>query len=344
LHVDRAPLLARLPPAGEQPRRAPVRLRAAPPAVPARRQRAAEPQEALRGRGRDVPLRADDARLLLRAGGSDRHRRAGRADKGRREEADHGLRAQAGRRLRRGSGRGRRGRDDGDPGRRTRTGARPLTPLAAVSLALAAAVGTVEGPATELDVTLDPGARRISGHARLRVVNDGPEPMRSVKLWLYPNTLEFRARFLNDVNFHWLYPGGMSPASMDVSNLRIDDLPTAVTITDVEFVGRRAMAYAELAAPLAPGGAVTVDVDFVTQIPQRYGAFGCDGRRCRLMGGFYPMPARQTDVIYSPRADEPFVARAGRTRVALRLPPGLALVLDGRPIVNDGGVATGSGD
>ena len=31
LHVDRAPLLARLPPPGEQPRRAPVRLRAAPP-------------------------------------------------------------------------------------------------------------------------------------------------------------------------------------------------------------------------------------------------------------------------------------------------------------------------
>ena len=72
LHVDRAPLLARLPPPGEQPRRAPVRLRAAPPALPAHRRRAAEPQEALRGRRRDLPLRAQDARLLLRAGRADR--------------------------------------------------------------------------------------------------------------------------------------------------------------------------------------------------------------------------------------------------------------------------------
>jgi len=193
-------------------------------------------------------------------------------------------------------------------------------------------------------VTLDPGGRRITGHARLRVVNDNPEPMRSVMLWLYPNTLAFRARFLNDVNFHWLYPGGLSPASMDVSNLRVDGRPTPVQVEDVDFVGHRAMAFADLPAPLPPGGAVTVDVDFVTEIPRRYGAFGCDGRRCRLMGGFYPMPARQPGPEYAKHPQEPFVARAGRTRVTLHLPPGLALVMDGRPIVNDAGVATVTGD
>ena len=100
LHVDRAPLLARLPPAGEQPRRAAVRLRAAAPPLPARRRRPAELEEAARGRRRDVPIPAHDARLLLRARRADSRRRARGPDHGRREEADHGVRAQAGRRLR----------------------------------------------------------------------------------------------------------------------------------------------------------------------------------------------------------------------------------------------------
>jgi len=141
-------------------------------------------------------------------------------------------------------------------------------------------------------VTFDPDARRISGHARLRIVNDGPDPVSDVKLWLYPNALAERSPTLNDVRFHWLYPGGFSPAGIELSNLRVDGVPTPVAIHDVPLVGRRAIARVALAAPLAPGQAVTVDVDFVTQVPRRYGAFGCDGVRCRLMGGFYPMPAR----------------------------------------------------
>ena len=210
--------------------------------------------------------------------------------------------------------------------------------------AAAVAQAAAEGPATELDVTLDPGGRRVGGHAHLRIVNGNPEPMQTVKLWLYPNTLEFRARFLSDVTFHWLYPGGLSRAAMEVSNLRVDGVPIPVEVTDVEFVGHRAMAYADLPAPLPPGGAVTVDIDFVTEIPRRYGAFGCDGRRCRLMGGFYPMPAHQPGPELAKHPQEPFVARAGRTRVTLHLPRGLALVVDGRPIVNDAGVATVTGD
>jgi hypothetical protein len=201
-----------------------------------------------------------------------------------------------------------------------------------------------EGPATELDVTFDPGARRLSGHARLRIVNDSPDPMSEVKLWLYPNTLAWRARFLNDVNFHWLYPGGLSPGAMDVSNLRIDGAPAPLAVDDIDYVGPRALAYSRLPTPLPPGGALTVDVDFVTQVPERYGAFGCDGARCRLMGGFYPMPARAAGPALARRPEEPQVARAGRTRLTVRLPRGPALVIDGRPIVNDGSPVTVAGD
>jgi hypothetical protein len=158
-----------------------------------------------------------------------------------------------------------------------------------------------------------------------------------VKLWLYPNTLTERSPALNDVRFHWLYPGGFSPADIEIANLRIDGAPAPVTVHDIPLVGRRALAAAPLARPLAPGQAVVVDVDFVTQVPRRYGAFGCDGARCRLMGGFYPTPARDAGPTMARRPQETAIARAGRTRISLRLPAGLALVLGGQPIVNDGG-------
>ncbi len=165
-----------------------------------------------------------------------------------------------------------------------------------------------------------------------------------MNLWLYPNVLAERAPGLSDVSFHWLYPGGFSPAGIEVSNLRVDGAPAPVTILDVPLVGRRAIAQAALATPLGPGRAVIVDVDFVTRIPRRYGAFGCEGVRCRLMGGFYPTPSRGygPDLVFRP--EESPIARAGRTRVRLRLPPRLALVLAGQPVVNDGGAATVAGD
>ena len=163
--------------------------------------------------------------------------------------------------------------------------------------------------------------------------------MPAVTLWLYPNTLGERAAALNDINFHWMYPGGFSPGAIEIANLRVDGAATVVTFHDVPLVGRRAFARVALPAPLSPGRAVTVDVDFDTRIPERYGAFGCDGVRCRLMGGFYPVPARNAGP--PPPAT---IARAGRTRVTLRLPPGLGLVVDGQPRIDDGGPITVSGD
>ena len=81
-------------------------------------------------------------------------------------------------------------------------------------------------------------------------------------------------------------------------------------------------------------------------MPRRYGAFGCDGVRCRLMGGFYPMPARETGRRSRAAAQESRVARAGRTRVSLRLPPGLALVrrTGGRSSTTAADRSTVSGD
>jgi hypothetical protein len=185
-------------------------------------------------------------------------------------------------------------------------------------------------PSVALEVTLDPGASRVAGHARLRVVNRTAGPLVDVPLWLYPNHLATRAKALGDVNYHWLYPGiAFSPAAMAITNARAEGVAAATALEDTP-AGARTIARVTLPAPLAPGAATTIDVDFDTRLPRRLGAFGCDGRRCRLMGGFYPMPAAQTAAGWSLGVAP---ARAGRTRVTLRTPSALGLVVNGQPVV-----------
>ena len=215
----------------------------------------------------------------------------------------------------------------------TRAGLWALALIATLGTASSARAETSTGapePAVALDLTLDPNASRATGHARLRVVNQTGAPLVDVPLWLYANHLATRGKALGDVNYHWLYPGvGFSPAGMTVGNARADGLPAAITLEDTP-AGAHTIARVKLAAPLPPGGAVSIDVDFDTTVPRRFGGFGCDGLRCRLMGGFYPMPAAQIGGGFDLRAAP---ARAGRARITLRTPKALALVVNGEPVV-----------
>jgi hypothetical protein len=187
-------------------------------------------------------------------------------------------------------------------------------------------------PAVVLDVALDPAASRVSGHLQLRLTNTSGAALTEVPLWLYPNHLATPPAGLTDVNFHWLYPGTFSPADMQVRGARVDGATARLAVADTA-AGTRTLARVALPAPVAPGGPVTVDVDFETRLPRRFGAFGCDGARCRLMGGFYPMMARLGPRGFETDAPpDPVDAR-----VTVRAPPGLALVVDGQPIVRAAG-------
>ncbi|HEY2901969.1 MAG TPA: hypothetical protein VGL59_15410 [Polyangia bacterium] len=143
--------------------------------------------------------------------------------------------------------------------------------------------------AVAIDASLDPTARTVSGHVRLTITNRAAVALTDVSLWLYPNHLGARPSELGDVSFHWVYPRLFSPARMDVSGVRVDGKLAGVRIEDTS-AGARTLARVSLPAPLPPGGVVAIDADFATVIPQRFGAFGCVGGHCRLMGGFYPTP------------------------------------------------------
>jgi hypothetical protein len=222
----------------------------------------------------------------------------------------------------------------------TRAGLPALALIATLGAAPRARAQTATpdpGPALALDLTLDPGASHAAGHVRLRVVNQTGGPLNDVPLWLYPDHLARRLKALGDVNYHWLYPGvAFSPAGMSVANARADGLPAAVTLEDTP-AGAHTIARVALPVPLAPGAAVAIDIDFDTTIPRRFGGFGCDGLRCRLMGGFYPMPAAQVGGAFDLRAAP---ARAGRARVTLRSPKALGLVVNGEPVIWPGPTGT----
>jgi hypothetical protein len=203
---------------------------------------------------------------------------------------------------------------------------------AGVALAALAATATTPPqaprPSVELQVTLDAHGGHLAGRARLRFVNTSDRPIADVPLWLYPNHLATRAPGLSDVSFHWLYPGLFSPGSMNVWAVRGADGPAAFALEDTA-AGARTVARVALPAPVAPGGAVVLDVSFSTYVPRRFGAFGCDGPRCRLMGGFYPTPAHLGRGGWELAAPPDAVD----ARVTVVAEPGVALVVDGEPMI-----------
>jgi hypothetical protein len=200
----------------------------------------------------------------------------------------------------------------------------------AAARALAAEPAAAPAPDLGLEVTLDLD-RPLFGRAALRVRNTSREALAIVPLWLYPNHLATRADALNDVNFHWFYPGLFSPAGMEIGDVRVDGAPARFSIDDSE-AGARTLARVTLPRPLAAGAAVTLEVAFETTLPRRFGSFGCDGARCRLMGGFYPTPAHLGPGGWDLRAPPDHVS----ARVTVRAPAGLALVVDGRLVPRRG--------
>ena len=167
-------------------------------------------------------------------------------------------------------------------------------PPAAPPTSAAGPARTLPRPALDLTARIDPEARRLTGTATWTIANQGDRPLGELLFWLYPNRLAKRSPGLGDVNFHWLYPDGFSPASMAVQAVHAGAAATALaTHVEASSAGEATVMRVALPAPLAPGATTRVAIDFVTELPHRLGNFGCAYTQCRLMGGFYPFPLAQ---------------------------------------------------
>ncbi len=153
----------------------------------------------------------------------------------------------------------------------------------------AAVVAVVPRTQAHLTAVMDPAARQVTGTVRWLIPNTSSRPFTEVRLWLYPNRLGDRPEALGDVNFHWLYPNGFSPASTRITAARVGTTTAPVAI-ETSSAGRNTILRLSLPSAVPPGQAAEVDLDFATEIPVRLGGFGCTGTQCRMMGGFYPFP------------------------------------------------------
>jgi hypothetical protein len=150
------------------------------------------------------------------------------------------------------------------------------------------------GDTTRVDARIDVGKRTVVGTVTVRVRNPAPWPLARAYVWLYPNRLSKRPAGINDVNFYWIYPRKFNPGAMTLTSVhagRVAVAPGQVRPEVHASAGRRALWSIELPRAVPPGDEIEMTLRYRARIPDRYGPFGCVGRRCTLVGGFYPMLA-----------------------------------------------------
>lgn len=127
-------------------------------------------------------------------------------------------------------------------------------PVAAVDYAAAMRSGFADDarradlPQYDLDLTVNPGARRLSGSMRLSVPNTTGGELRDVVLRLYP---QFPADVFGD--------GG--DVTMEVSNIVVQGVPT-----EASYEARRTVLRLALPAPVANGATITLSLDYSANI------------------------------------------------------------------------------
>jgi hypothetical protein len=145
-------------------------------------------------------------------------------------------------------------------------------------------------PRYELSVRVDAEARKLAGHARITVSNGTAAPVGELWLWRYPERFAERSAALNDYNFWWVYPYQFNPGHMRTGPVTVDGRAATAEVRDHPRAGKGTLLHVALDPPLAPGGSVTVELDFSVDVPSRFGPFGCVHGNCTL-DGFFPMVA-----------------------------------------------------
>ena len=126
-----------------------------------------------------------------------------------------------------------------------------------------------EGPwnnATTIDVTLDPRLQRLDGRESVAFTNRGTAPVRELQFHLYPNAFANdgvlfqveRRRALDDDPLAGLGSDQLGYCAIQQATIAGQPVEPSIDGTVMTI---------PLAAPLAPGSTVTVNLVFVTKLP-----------------------------------------------------------------------------
>ena len=141
--------------------------------------------------------------------------------------------------------------------------------------------------AVTLDVRVDVAARRVEGRAVWTLRNDGPASVDVLPLSLYANRFATPPAWLSGLTWYRVFPGGFDAGWTRLGAVTVDGVTVSVPAPGSPPATRLDL---PLPAPLEPGKALELALDFETRVPQRLGPFGAVGDVVTLEAGWYPVP------------------------------------------------------
>lgn len=141
-------------------------------------------------------------------------------------------------------------------------------------------------PTYEITAVYNEKKHTIEGTVRITFTNTGETALSEIYLFLYPNFYKEKIPNSNQKNQHQLaYPVAFNPGGIDI--LSILDAE-GKQLVSADFFGAKTLAEVRLNVPIPPKETASLLIQFVTQIPERYGAFGYFRDWVTLQGGWHP--------------------------------------------------------
>jgi hypothetical protein len=192
-------------------------------------------------------------------------------------------------------------------------------------------------PTYRIEGAVDLAARRISGTVLVTVANPRRDAEGRLYFHLYPNRFHGDGEEVNDITRPYVYPeGAFDPGGIRVGQVhRVGPGMASARVTDEPGLPEQTILTVDLEPALPPGGSVTIAIEFVTQVPERYGPFGVAEAGLTALGGWYPYLAAHDQNGW--HLDAP--PEAGDYAASLAIDPGLTTVL-GDAVFPSGHAAT----
>ena len=195
-----------------------------------------------------------------------------------------------------------------------------------------------EGHHYRLDVRLDVDTHTVSGRLWIQFVNTSERPIDALELHLYANAFEHAQTV-------FMREGGARIRRVDLTD------PGHIHLTDIHVAGRpsvaalqtdmlpfdRTQARLPLAKPLAPGGSLSLRMDFETKLPRAIARMGY-ARDFHMLGQWFPKLAKlQPDgrfAMFPYHGAGEFFADFATYELVLELPTALTALCNGRRLRN----------
>jgi len=125
----------------------------------------------------------------------------------------------------------------------------------------------------------------IEGTTKITFTNSGESPLSEIYLFLYPNF--YKEKYPNNQKdqYSQAYPVAFNPGSIEI--VSIED-PEGNKLVSADFFGSKTLSEIRLGVPIPPKTPYHLLIQFVTQIPERYGVFGYFRDWVTLQGGWHP--------------------------------------------------------